>query len=86
MYFDQTFDPFPKIPVELHPPLLLLPRSGLVQKICFATLQRDGSSEGVTSVTGQSRRSDRAPITSGLPRKADKFGARWHFAFVPCSN
>jgi hypothetical protein len=32
---------------------------------------------------GQSRRSDRAPFTSGLPRKADKSRARWHFAFVP---
>ena len=35
------------------------------------------------SELGQSRRSDRAPIASGLPRKADKFRARWHFAFVP---
>ena len=32
---------------------------------------------------GQSRRSDRAPITSGLPRKADNFRTCWHFAFVP---
>ncbi len=34
----------------------------------------------------QPRRSDRAPITSGLPRKADKFRARSHFAFVPISD
>jgi hypothetical protein len=34
------------------------------------------------SLLSQNRRSDRAPITSGLPRKADKFRARWHFAFV----
>jgi hypothetical protein len=34
----------------------------------------------------QSRHSDRAPIASGLPRKADKSTARWHFAFVPMGN
>jgi hypothetical protein len=28
-------------------------------------------------------RVERAPITSGLLRKADKFRASWHFAFVP---
>ena len=32
---------------------------------------------------GQSRHFDRAPFTSGLPRKADNFRAGWHFAFVP---
>jgi hypothetical protein len=29
------------------------------------------------------RHSDHAPITSGFPRKADKFKAGRHFAFVP---
>src|SRR5712664_248030 len=41
---------------------------------------------GSKSVVGQTRRSDRAPFTSGLPRKADKFRARWHFAFVPSAD
>lgn len=36
-----------------------------------------------TSVAGQSRHSDRRPITSGLPRKADDPRTGQHFAFVP---
>jgi hypothetical protein len=35
------------------------------------------------SELGQSRHSDHAPITSGLPRKADIFRTGRHFAFVP---
>jgi len=38
---------------------------------------------GQMSELGQSRRSDRAPVPSVLPRKADKFRARWRSAFVP---
>ena len=32
---------------------------------------------------GHSRRSDRAPFTSGLPRLADILGGRWHVSNVP---
>jgi hypothetical protein len=32
---------------------------------------------------GQSRRSDRAPMTSGLPRLTDIFGVRRHVSMVP---
>jgi hypothetical protein len=35
------------------------------------------------SETGQKRRFDSRPVTSGLPPKADNLRARWHFAFVP---
>ena len=35
---------------------------------------------------GQSRRSGGPPTTSGLPRRADKFRASWHFAFVPIGD
>jgi len=34
----------------------------------------------------QTRRSDCAPISSGWRRKADKFRARRHFAFVPMGD
>jgi hypothetical protein len=32
------------------------------------------------------RHSDHAPITSGLPRKADKFKAGRHFTLVPIAD
>jgi hypothetical protein len=35
------------------------------------------------SAVGQSRHSDCVPITSDLPRKADKFEAGGHFGKVP---
>lgn len=35
---------------------------------------------------GQSRRSHRAPVTSGLPQKADNFRTSRHFAFVPIAT
>ena len=35
------------------------------------------------SALGQSRRSDPAPVTSGLPRKADNFRVRRHVSKVP---
>jgi hypothetical protein len=39
-----------------------------------------------TSASGQLHHFERAPITSGLPRKADSFRASRHFAFVPTSE
>ncbi len=38
------------------------------------------------SAQGQARHFDHAPITSGLPRQAEKFRAGRHFAFVPTSE
>jgi hypothetical protein len=38
---------------------------------------------GEKSELGQSRPSDRAQITSGLPREADVFGVGRHFSRVP---
>jgi hypothetical protein len=37
----------------------------------------------ISSALGQSRRSDRAPMTSGLPRLADIFRVRRHVSKVP---
>src|SRR5260370_42466927 len=38
------------------------------------------------SAEGQSRRSDRAPMTSGLPLKADILRGRRHVSKVPCMD
>jgi hypothetical protein len=51
----------------------------------IATFYLPGNRSTISEM-GQTRRSDRAPFTSGLPRKADKFRACWHFAFVPTTE
>jgi hypothetical protein len=38
------------------------------------------------SASGYSRRSDRVPMTSGLPRQADVFGVGQHVSNVPTGD
>src|SRR5438445_13473621 len=59
--------------------------SGLVHYTFCHVLRRnsDRSSKGATSGMGQSRHSDLTPVTSGLPMKADIFGAGRDLSKVP---